>query len=222
MKKAIGGASKCPRCTKSVYAAEEKLACGKSWHDRCFRCKECGTGLDNQTLRDNNGEIYCDTCHSKLFGPKGFGIGSTSVHTGVNDSRSSPSAASAAPSATTSAASSSISLSTNPAAARAAFQQVSRPVEAEPIPSTGQKKKKPTFGGGDKCPRCGRTVYDAERCSGAGKSFHRECFRCKTCGDGLDATTLADNAGEIYCKKCYGKQFGPKGFGIGGGIVHTK
>eukprot|EP00124_Ichthyophonus_hoferi_P004189 Ihof_evm3s433 gene=Ihof_evmTU3s433 len=49
----------------------------------------------------------------------------------------------------------------------------------------------PRFGGGNaKCPRCTKTVYMAEEVS-------------------------AD--GEIYCKTCYGRSFGPKGYGYGGG-----
>ena len=28
---------------------------------------------------------------------------------------------------------------------------------------------------------------------------------------------MAEHGGKIYCKGCHGKQFGPKGYGYGGG-----
>ncbi|XP_065260466.1 cysteine and glycine-rich protein 1 isoform X1 [Emys orbicularis] len=58
-------------------------------------------------------------------------------------------------------------------------------------------------GGADGCPRCGQAVYAAEKVIGAGKSWHKACFRCAKCGKGLESTTLADKDGEIYCKGCY-------------------
>jgi cysteine/glycine-rich protein len=38
-----------------------------------------------------------------------------------------------------------------------------------------------------------------------------------TCRKGLDSTTVAAHESEIYCKSCYGKKYGPKGYGYGGG-----
>ncbi|KJE91791.1 zyxin-binding protein [Capsaspora owczarzaki ATCC 30864] len=72
-------------------------------------------------------------------------------------------------------------------------------------------------GANGECPRCGKAVYLAEKIIGAGSSWHKSCFMCANCRKGLDSTTVADNSGQIYCKACHGKFFGPKGFGYGQG-----
>ncbi|VDL62124.1 unnamed protein product [Hymenolepis diminuta] len=79
-----------------------------------------------------------------------------------------------------------------------------------------QRTVSPSSGG---CPRCGQRVYDAEKAIGCpgDLKFHKRCFRCQTCGKSLDSTNLATKDLEIYCKTCYGKHFGPKGFGFGQG-----
>lgn len=57
--------------------------------------------------------------------------------------------------------------------------------------------------------------------AGGGKVWHSACFRCQVCRTGLSSTTLNDKDGGIYCGACYGKQFGPKGFGFAGGSAST-
>ena len=36
-------------------------------------------------------------------------------------------------------------------------------------------------GGGEKCPRCQKTVYPAEKLAACSASWHKACFKCKTC-----------------------------------------
>jgi cysteine/glycine-rich protein len=73
------------------------------------------------------------------------------------------------------------------------------------------------FGSSDRCPKCGGAVYMAEKIVGAGSSWHKGCFSCSICNKKLDSTTVCDKEGQIYCKACYGKEFGPKGVGFGQG-----
>ena len=75
-----------------------------------------------------------------------------------------------------------------------------------------------------KCPRCGKVVYFAERAKGPGGDWHKTCLKCLDCRKLLDSTTLTEHEGEVYCKACYAKHFGPHGFGFAGGasIMHTQ
>ncbi|XP_048825654.1 cysteine and glycine-rich protein 3 isoform X2 [Brienomyrus brachyistius] len=75
----------------------------------------------------------------------------------------------------------------------------------------------PNWGGGAKCAACEKTVYHAEEIQCNARSFHKTCFICMACRKGLDSTTVAAHESEIYCKTCYGKKYGPKGYGYGQG-----
>ncbi|XP_076757462.1 muscle LIM protein Mlp84B isoform X1 [Xylocopa sonorina] len=66
---------KCPKCGKSVYAAEERVAGGLKWHKMCFKCGLCGKLLDSTNCSEHEGELYCKVCHGRKFGPKGYGFG---------------------------------------------------------------------------------------------------------------------------------------------------
>ncbi|XP_015176502.1 PREDICTED: muscle LIM protein 1-like isoform X5 [Polistes dominula] len=66
---------KCPKCGKSVYAAEERVAGGLKWHKMCFKCGLCGKLLDSTNCSEHEGELFCKVCHARKFGPKGYGFG---------------------------------------------------------------------------------------------------------------------------------------------------
>lgn len=71
---------------------------------------------------------------------------------------------------------------------------------------------------GQGCPKCGGCVYAAEQMLARGRSWHKECFKCGLCSKGLDSVSCCEAPDKmIYCKMCYGKQFGPKGYGYGQG-----
>eukprot|EP01136_Pigoraptor_vietnamica_P028798 Opistho-1_new@86660 len=186
---------KCPKCDKAVYMAEEQIAAGKSWHKTCFTCSVCNKRLDSTTLAEKNDVLYCKTCHGKNFGPKGYGYGQGAGVLSMDTPKSAPTEVKENPTGTNT------------------YSVASRGIETAgaTAPSTAK------FGGGDKCPRCGKTVYLAEKVVGAGCSWHKTCFTCKDCNKGLDSTSLADKDGEIFCKACHAKRFGPKGYGYGQG-----
>jgi predicted nucleic-acid-binding Zn-ribbon protein len=66
---------KCPKCGKSVYAAEERVAGGLKWHKMCFKCGMCNKLLDSTNCAEHEGELFCKTCHARKYGPKGYGFG---------------------------------------------------------------------------------------------------------------------------------------------------
>lgn len=75
---------------------------------------------------------------------------------------------------------------------------------------------------GTGCRRCGFAVYEAEKMISKSKVWHKRCFSCNECHKSLDSTNLCDaQDGEIYCRGCYGRNYGPKGvgFGLGAGCL---
>ncbi|XP_055336466.1 muscle LIM protein 1-like [Paramacrobiotus metropolitanus] len=69
----------------------------------------------------------------------------------------------------------------------------------------------------NKCPKCGKSVYPAEERIAASGKWHKTCFKCGLCNKLLDSTNVTEHHGELFCKQCYGRKFGPKGVGFGGG-----
>nr|pir hypothetical protein T04C9.4 - Caenorhabditis elegans [Caenorhabditis elegans] len=66
---------KCPKCGKSVYAAEEMSAGGYKWHKFCFKCSMCNKLLDSMSCCEHQAQLFCKQCHCRRYGPKGIGFG---------------------------------------------------------------------------------------------------------------------------------------------------
>ncbi|KAJ8252082.1 hypothetical protein COCON_G00213940 [Conger conger] len=180
-----GGGAKCGACDKTVYHAEEIQCNGRSFHKPCFICMACRKALDSTTVAAHESEIYCKTCYGKKYGPKGYGYGQGAG-----------------------------ALSSDPPSRNLDLQpQESKSHRPSSSPNSSRFAQK--LGGSDRCPRCSKAVYAAEKVMGAGQPWHKTCFRCAFCGKSLESTTVTDKDGEIYCKACYAKNFGPKGMGRG-------
>ncbi|RWS22477.1 Cysteine and glycine-rich protein 2-like protein, partial [Leptotrombidium deliense] len=162
--------------------------------------KSCNRRLDSSNLTEHSGEIYCKSCYGKLFGPKGYGFGGggagvLSMDTG--DTTDGP------------------PTSNIPTTAQAYVAP--KVTSTQPV-KNGHANGKPKFGGAEVCQRCNKAVYMAEKMMGAGSAWHKTCFCCKECNKRLESTTLCEREGEIYCKTCYSRNWGPKGYGFGGAV----
>lgn len=77
---------------------------------------------------------------------------------------------------------------------------------------------------GHGCPRCGGVVFAAEMVLSKGREWHRKCYKCRDCTKTLDSIIACDGPDkEVYCKTCYGKKWGPHGYGFacGSGFLQT-
>jgi len=241
------GAPRCPRCNDNVYPAESVEAAGRSWHSSCYTCKSCKKQLGHTTQAEKDGELYCQNCYARNFGPKGYGIGGSTTVTGVSVSDSSSTCSSCGAgsqsgkfcSSCGATRGSSNNSNNNNSSNSNNSNSISNSSNIKPVSSSNvsyssniKPVTKSTFGSGgttkilgssgsDKCPRCGETAFFAESVTGAGRKWHQSCFTCESCSKGLDSTTLADKDGRLFCKACYAKNFGPKGYGFGGGGATT-
>ncbi|CAE6474932.1 unnamed protein product [Rhizoctonia solani] len=67
----FGGPSKCPRCEKTVYAAEQIIGPGRqAYHKVCLKCTSCNKRLDSYSLVEHNQQPYCKSCHVRGFGTR--------------------------------------------------------------------------------------------------------------------------------------------------------
>uniref|UniRef100_A0A8C7KJP6 F-actin monooxygenase n=1 Tax=Oncorhynchus kisutch TaxID=8019 RepID=A0A8C7KJP6_ONCKI len=76
-----------------------------------------------------------------------------------------------------------------------------RPKASSPCSPPGSLRRE-FPGSGDQCHSCQKRVYVVERISAEGLYFHRECFRCDTCGSILrqGGHAFDSEQGKLYCK----------------------
>lgn len=99
---------------------------------------------------------------------------------------------------------------------------VSTDAQAAPVLTDVKPINGPKAKDGKGCRRCGYAVYEAEKMLSKNLVWHKRCFSCFDCHKSLDSTNLNDAPnGEIYCRGCYGRNYGPRGvgFGIGAGAL---
>lgn len=192
----------CPRCTKAVYFAEQITGPGGLWHKTCLTCTTCNKRLDAGNLSERELQPFCKTCYSKNFGPKGYGFGNGTMN---QEQNSTPTGSNANLSSIGNVANSNPEL----------YQQSFLTKSSEGLNKTPAKKFTPR--NTEVCPKCEKQVYFAEQVIGPNsQKYHKGCFRCG-CNKLLDSTNITEKEGVIYCKSCYNKNFGPKGYGFSGG-----
>ncbi|KAI7829215.1 hypothetical protein BX661DRAFT_101258 [Kickxella alabastrina] len=214
-------APKCPRCAKSVYAAEGVTGPEGLWHKTCFRCRECRCALDTATMAEHDSEVYCRNCHKKLFS-----AGANPTRPAENSSMVQPSAINAQPA--TEYATWRGSPTQPPALPHCSIDPVQSPPRTTRYKRTTEMSPSSVFSSGrrrielpttkDICPRCTKRIYHAEKVVGPGGAWHRGCFKCKQCNSALSSTTLTEHNGEAFCRTCYTKLFSLRGYNVGGSL----
>uniref|UniRef100_A0A8C1I624 Cysteine and glycine-rich protein 1 n=1 Tax=Cyprinus carpio TaxID=7962 RepID=A0A8C1I624_CYPCA len=210
-----GVGAKCAACEKTVYHAEEIQCISQRFHKTCF-ILDCHKGLDSTTVA---AQIYCKSCFCKKYGPKGYGYGQ-----GAGALSSDP-INNEEPQHQEYVMEISLKYVTLDHKTSHKFKFIEIEIYTSPesginkqnismehdlylmpkAPSLASANSNPNkfakkFGSTDSCPHCSKVVYAAEKVMGAGKPWHKTCFRCLLCGKSLESTTVTDKDGELYCK----------------------
>ncbi|XP_022103439.1 cysteine-rich protein 2-like [Acanthaster planci] len=65
------------------------------------------------------------------------------------------------------------------------------------------------------CAGCTKPVYFAERLVAMNRDWHKICFKCADCKQTLTPGKQNVHDDKPYCRTCYGRNFGPKGYSSG-------
>ncbi|KAI8324684.1 hypothetical protein GQ54DRAFT_309047 [Martensiomyces pterosporus] len=157
-------------------------------------------------------EIVAPTSATAML-PPSYPRSGTDSTTAISSGTSSPFSSTAAAAAASAAAAHQTAAPA--AAAPLTGKIVSRPVSARSGISYGRAYHPKPFNTtipADICPRCGDRIYAAELGIAAGRKYHKKCIKCKTCNTTINSLQITERESEIYCKQCYAKNFGPRGY----------
>lgn len=224
VKMAFESTPKCTVCGKSVYKMEEVIAVGRIWHSACFTCGGnnsnqlgCKRVLTRHGYVDHENDPFCNTCHSKLFKPKGYGHGnSLELDYGPGMTKSTISNPTTAEIAVNNG-------KTIIAPSRPSVFQKQASESTIPVQKAATATTTIATGGAPKCTICMKSVYKAEEVIAVGHVWHKACFTCGARSDDgckrvLNITNYLDHDNCPYCNTCYSKLFKPKGYGHGSSL----
>ncbi|KAK0396801.1 hypothetical protein QR680_001863 [Steinernema hermaphroditum] len=202
----------CGLCGQNVFLAECVQGFGRVWHQHCFVCSvgSCGKLLDSLTACEHKQALYCHQCYNRTVGTlrSYHGLRPTVTHISSADE-----------------AAHSYKIYDQKNAA--CYQNSKQDRTNESISRTSVEQKASKFettftNEAKKCPKCEKTVYDAEKVSAAGNVWHKNtCFTCTVCSKRLESRSLCERKGQLFCNVCYGKQFGPRIYGHGSAFINV-
>lgn len=195
---------------------------------------------------DRQGEPYCKACYGKLFGPKGFINGTANFNSYVDPVPQSQSevpppppprpAPPAPPSLVASdwnAASSAESAPSPQASGRIVNDRNLRAYEAEASQGVFATEGKVSSVRGkfvaapsNKCAKCAKSVPMPEERRACDLYWHIDCFTCgglqsDGCKKKLTLDGYTSRGSDPYCRACYNRLFGAKGFVGGSATINT-
>ena len=224
----------CFRCKGKTFEVERKLSKTKAWHTKCFSCFKCAKPFLNiHYVHEKDNEIYCKDCLKKSFPESEIPLtySDTSKIKAENDELACPRCTGAVFSAeqmeikgklwhkncmTCKNCSRMISIDLaaigpdNDLYCKICCDKMSWPgaytLAVDTSIIRGDDGEKET------CPKCSGKVFEAEKMITKRGLYHKKCFACFQCKHQLDYFLAIEGPDdEVYCKVCYGKNYGPGG-----------
>jgi len=224
----------CPRCGGKVFEAEKMTGKYGSYHRQCFKCMKCKRPLDYQTLAEGpDNDIYCKNCYSYTHGHKS----KANLHDAdCSQLQGEEGEADVCPRCSGKVFEAEKQIAKPGSYHRKCFTCAECKHQMDPTnfangPDNeiycvhcyelihGKKAKTKSMpldttsimGEAElgTCPRCSGKVFSAEKMVAASGHYHRHCFRCFTCNQPLDSTSVCDGPdNKIFCRVCYKRQRG--------------
>jgi cysteine and glycine-rich protein len=170
----------CACCQQSAYAAESVDVDQRRYHRGCFKCATCNVKLSMANFILVDGGVYCRT----------HGVSKT-VHVKPHvDARANFIA-------------SYVRETSGVGEDARASVGLEREASASPQSASPNARKMNTIAmlTRSACARCGKAAYPIESVDVDGVTWHKACFKCKSCACTLTMSTFVTSNGELYCRK---------------------